>query len=347
MNNGAFSMKAIEITDTKKITVIDKAAPVIRSPDDVIVKIAAVSICGTDIHTYTNTHPFVTPPVVVGHEASGVVTGVGRAVTAVQPGDRVAIDPVLGCGECRPCRSGRANACADVKCRGVHVEGAMQEYFKVREQDVHKVPDTLDDLVLAAATEPFAVGAQAVWRGNVEQGQVMLIFGAGAIGLTTMFMAIHRGARCILVDLNQSRLENARRLGAFGAINAADPDLVEQVLALSRSGGPDVVCDAVGNPEIVGLCVELVAPTGTVILLGMDGQPNNVTELAIFRKELTIVGSRMNSNMLPTVLELLTVKRLPFHEILTHRFTIEQAAEAFDMAIEQPQGFIKAVITFP
>jgi len=339
-------MKAIEITDTKTVTIIEKDAPVITDAKDVIIKVAAVSICGTDIHTYTNTHPFVKPPVVVGHEASGVVESVGSAVTAVKPGDRVAIDPVLGCGECRPCKSGRANACANVKCRGVHVEGAMQEFFKVREQDVHKIPDNFTDLQLAAGTEPFAIGAQAVWRGNVQNDQVMVIFGAGPIGLTTMFMAMNLGAKCIIVDLNESRLKNAKRLGAIGTVNAAAPDLVEQIMALSNSGGPDVTCDAVGNPKIVDLCVELAAPTGTVILLGMDGRPNNVTELAIFRKELTIVGSRMNSNKLPTVLELLAENKLPFHEVLTHRFPIEQAAEAFTMAIEQPDGFIKAVITF-
>lgn len=339
-------MKAIEITDTKKITIIDKAEPIISDPHDVIVKVAAVSICGTDIHTFTNTHPFVKPPVVVGHECSGVVTEVGSDVKNVKPGDRVAIDPVLGCGECRPCKAGRANACANVSCRGVHVEGAMQEFFKVRERDVYRVPDTLEDLVLGASVEPFAIGAQAVWRGNVSAGQTMVIFGAGPIGLTTMFMAMNRGAKCIMVDMKEGRLANAIRLGAIGGVLATADDLKEQVLALCEEGGPDVTCDAVGHPDIVDMCVELTAPTGTVILLGMDGQPNNVTELSIFRKELTIVGSRMNTAMFPTVLELIEKNALPLEAILTHRFSVDEASEAFTMAIEQPEGFTKAVITF-
>ncbi|MFT5697465.1 MAG: threonine dehydrogenase-like Zn-dependent dehydrogenase [Desulforhopalus sp.] len=339
-------MKAIEITDTKKITIIEKDKPVISDPFDVIVKVAAVSICGTDIHTFTNTHPFVKPPVVVGHECSGVVAEIGTGVTGVKPGDRVAIDPVLGCGTCRPCKTGRANACANVSCRGVHVEGAMQEFFKVRERDVYKLPDSLKDLVLGASVEPFAIGAQAVWRGNVSAGQVMVIFGAGPIGLTTMFMAMNRGARCIMIDMKEDRLANAVKLGAIGGVLATAEDLKEQVLALSEEGGPDVTCDAVGNPAIVDLCVDLVAPTGTVILLGMDGQQNSVTELSIFRKELTIVGSRMNSAMFPTVLELIAKNVLPLDAILTHRFTVDEASEAFTMAIEQPEGFTKAVITF-
>ncbi len=339
-------MKAIEISDTRLVTIIDKPEPSITEPTDVIVQIAAVSICGTDVHTFTNTHPFVKLPVVVGHECSGVVTEVGSAVTSCKPGDRVTIDPVWGCGDCLPCKSGRANACANVKCRGVHVEGAMQELYKVREQDVYTVPDTLQDLVLAASIEPFAIGAQAVWRGNVSKGQTMVIFGAGPIGLTTMFMAMNRGAECIMIDMNQSRLDNAMKYGAKGVVNGSANNIKEQVLALSGDEGPLVSCDAVGHPSIVDLSVELTAPTGTVILLGMDGQPNNVTELAIFRKELTIVGSRMNSGMFPTVLKLVEADALPLDAILTHRFTSEKATEAFTMSIEQPDGFTKAVITF-
>jgi len=339
-------MQAIEISDTRKVTLINKPVPVISDPLEVIVKIAAVSICGTDIHTFTNTHPFVKPPVIVGHECSGVITAVGSEVTSVKSGDRVAIDPVLGCGECRPCRNKRANACADVKCRGVHVEGAMQEFFKVREQDVYIVPPTLDDLVLGASIEPFAIGAQAVWRGKVDKEQVVVIFGAGPIGLTTMLMAMNRGARCIMIDMKEDRLKKAMKLGAIGAIPATASDLREQVMALAGEDGPHVTCDAVGNPDIVDLCVELVAPTGTVILLGMDGQQNSVTELMIFRKELTVVGSRMNSGQFPAVLELVGENKLPLDAILTHRFTTEQASDAFAMAIEQPGGFTKAVIVF-
>ena len=339
-------MKAIEISDTRKITIINKPEPVIAEPRDVIVKIAAVSICGTDIHTFTNTHPFVKPPVIVGHECSGVVSKVGSQVQSVKPGDRIAIDPVLGCGACRPCNNGRPNACANVKCRGVHVEGAMQALFKVREQDVYKVPDCLDDIVLAAGIEPFAIGAQAVWRGNVGMGQTMVIFGAGPIGLTTMLMAMNRGAKCIMVDLKADRLSKAIKLGAIGAISATADDLKAQVMALAGADGPDVTCDAVGHPAIVDLCVDLVAPAGTVVLLGMDGRQNTVTELSIFRKELTIVGSRMNSGMFPTVLDLIRAEKLPLDAILTHRFTAAEASEAFTMAIEQPEAFTKAVIIF-
>lgn len=340
-------MRAIEITDTRQVSIIEKPAPELSQEDDVIVRIRAVSICGTDIHTFTNTHPFVRPPVIVGHECSGVVESIGRGVTDLSIGDRVAIDPVLGCGSCTPCKRGRANACANVKCRGVHVEGAMQELFKVRACDVHKVPDSLTDLVLAAAVEPFGIGAQAVWRGDVQTGQKMVIFGAGPIGLCTMFMAMTRGAQCILIDRQQSRLDEALRHGAFGVVNAEAADFKEQVLALTGPEGADRTCDAVGNPRLVELCVELAAPTGTVILLGMDGSQNGVTELDIFRKELTIVGSRMNSGMFPTVLELIGKGKLPLETILTHRFDYSQAEEAFTMAVQQPSGFIKAVVEFP
>lgn len=339
-------MKALEISDTRTVSLIEKPAPEITAPDDVIVEIKAVSICGTDVHTFLGEHPFVKPPVVIGHECSGVVTACGSEVENVQPGDRVAVDPVWGCGTCRACTSGRANACATVKCRGVHSEGAMQEYFKVRGRDVHKMPDSLEDIVLGAVIEPLAVGAQACWRGDVRQGDVVVIFGAGPIGIAVMLNAMAIGAECVLVDMKQDRLARAEKLGAVAAISASDPGLVERVLELTGSEGAQVTCDAVGHPAIYKQCVELVAPTGSVVLLGMDGRANEVTELQIFRKEMNVVGSRMNSNMFPLVLERIAEGKMDPAHLLSHRFSMDEAGDAFRLAVEQPDGFLKSTITF-
>lgn len=339
-------MQAVEISGIKEVSLIAKPAPTIADPNDVIVKVKAVSICGTDVHTFLGEHPFVKPPVVVGHECCGEVVECGSGVTRVAPGDRVAIDPVLGCGSCRPCRTGRANACGDVKCRGVHVEGAMQEYFKIRQRDVHKLPDSVDDLALGAVVEPLAIGAQACWRGNVSKDQVVVVFGAGPIGIAVMLNTHCLGARCILVDMKEDRLERARKLGALGAFLGTDPELREKILALTGGEGPHVTCDAVGHPAIFEQCIELVAPTGTVVLLGMDGRPNNVTELQIFRKEMTVVGSRMNSNMFPVILDRVAQGKMNLDDLETSRFTTGEATEAFRIAVEQPAGFLKSMITF-
>ena len=339
-------MKAVEISEIKKVTLIDKPEPQITETDDVIVKIKSIGICGTDVHTYMGDHPFVKPPVVVGHECGGEVVECGPDVKNVSVGDRVAVDPVLGCGNCRPCNNGRANACADVKCRGVHVEGAMQEYFKIRSRDVHILPDSVSDLDLGAAVEPLSIGAQACWRGNVSENDTVVVFGSGPIGVAIMLNAHCHGARCIMVDMKEDRLERARKLGAIAAISATDTHLKDQILDLTNGEGPHVTCDAVGHPAIVDQCVDLVAPTGSVVLLGMDGQPNNVTELQIFRKEMSVVGSRMNSNMFPKILDHVAQGKMDLAEIISDRFTVNQATEAFKMAVEQPEGFLKAVVTF-
>lgn len=315
-------------------------------PTDVIVKIKAVSICGTDVHTFQGEHPFVKPPVVVGHECSGEIVEGGAGVSGFKPGDRVAIDPVLGCGICRACKSGRANACADVKCRGVHVEGAMQEFFKIRECDVHKLPDSVADLALGAVVEPMGIGAQACWRGNVCEDQVVVVFGAGPIGIAVMLNAHCLGARCILVDMKEDRLQRAKEFGALATFISTDSDLKGKILALTGGEGPHVTCDAVGHPAIFEQCIDLVAPIGTVILLGMDSNPNNVTELQIFRKEMTVVGSRMNSNMFPTILDRVANGQMKLENMVSHRFTTDKATEAFKMAVEQPAGFLKAMVTF-
>ncbi len=339
-------MIAVEISDTRQVTIIDKPEPNLEQPDDVIVKIKSVSICGTDVHTFQGEHPFVKPPVVVGHECGGEVVECGSGVKSFRPGDRVAIDPVLGCGSCRACRSGRANACADVKCRGVHVEGAMQEYFRIRERDVHRLPDKVADLELGAVVEPMAIGAQACWRGSVREEQVVVVFGAGPIGISVMLNAHCLGARTIIIDMKQDRLQRARDYGALAALPASDPELKATILGLTDGEGPHVTCDAVGHPRIFEQCIDLVAPTGHVVLLGMDSQPNNVTELQIFKKEMSVVGSRMNSNMFPTILERVAGGQMHLEQMVSHRFTAANATEAFNMAVEQPEGFLKAMVTF-
>jgi threonine dehydrogenase-like Zn-dependent dehydrogenase len=338
-------MKAVQISGVKEVKIIDETAPEITNDDDVIVKVKAIGICGTDVHTYLDEHPFVKAPVVVGHEASGEVVACGDSVTKVNVGDWVAIDPVLGCGTCRPCTTGRANACAQVKCRGVHVEGAMQELFKIRQCDVHKLPDNVTDLVHGAVVEPFAIGAQACWRGQVQSGDIMVIFGAGPIGISVMLNGHCHGAQSILIDKKEDRLDRAIALGALAAFSADDPNLSEKILALTGGEGPHVACDAVGHPAILRQCVDLLAPASTLILLGMDGRPNDITELEIFRKEMTVVGSRMNSNMFPTVLERVAEGKLNLADMYSHCFPTEKADEAFSMAVEQPAGFLKAVIT--
>ncbi len=339
-------MKAIEVCGTKQVHLIEKAEPAISDPQDVILKIKAVSICGTDVHTFEGTHPFVKPPVIVGHESSGEIVECGADVSGLKAGDWVAIDPVLGCGTCRACASGRANACAAVSCRGVHVEGAMQEYFTVRSRDVYKMPDNVNDLALGALVEPMAIGAQACWRGMISEDQIVVVFGAGPIGISVMLNAHCLGARCILIDMKEDRLQRPAELGALAAINAADPELKTRILDLTGGEGPHATCDAVGHPAIFEQCIDLVAPTGTVVLLGMDGSPNNVTEQQIFKKEMTVVGSRMNSAMFPTIIDRVASGKMKLEHMVSHRYTTAQAAEAFSMAVEQPAGFLKAMIIF-
>jgi L-gulonate 5-dehydrogenase len=222
----------------------------------------------------------------------------------------------------------------------------MQEFFKIRECDVHKLPDSVEDLELGAVVEPLSIGAQACWRGNVSPGQITVVFGAGPIGIAVMLNAHCLGAQTIVIDTKEDRLQRARDFGARAALSATDPDLKATILDLTDGEGPHVTCDAVGHPRIFEQCIDLVAPTGHVVLLGMDAQPNNVTELQIFKKEMSVVGSRMNSNMFPTILERVATGQMNLAQMVSHRFTTDNATEAFTMAVEQPEGFLKAMITF-
>ncbi|MDK7666287.1 zinc-binding alcohol dehydrogenase family protein [Cytobacillus oceanisediminis] len=338
-------MKAVQIPSAMEMEVIDIEKPVIRNPDEVLVKVKRVGICGSDMHIYHGTNPLATYPRIVGHEVAGEVVEVGSNVSGMKPGDHVVVEPIRYCGECYACRKGRPNVCQSLSVFGVHEDGGLRAFFVLPENQLHVVNSSLewDEIVLA---EPYTIGAQAVWRGAVGEGDTVFIQGSGPIGICILKMAKLQGARVIISDLKQERLAFAKENGADEIINASEESVEDRVLELTDGEGPNVVIDAVCLPSTFELGVNLVSPAGTVVVLGFDERPSSIPQLPITKKEVTIVGSRLQTNQFEKVVSLLNVEKLQSNGFITHHFPISEVQEAFRYVEKNPDQVRKAVIVF-
>ncbi|WP_394581323.1 zinc-binding alcohol dehydrogenase family protein [Cytobacillus firmus] len=338
-------MKAVQIPSAMEMEIIDIETPVISDPDEVLVKVKRVGICGSDMHIYHGTNPLATYPRIVGHEVAGEVVDVGSNVSGIKPGDHVVVEPIRYCGECYACRKGRQNVCQSLSVFGVHEDGGLREFFVLPEKQLHVVESSLewDEIVLA---EPYTIGAQAVWRGAVEPGDTVFIQGSGPIGICILKMAKLQGARVIISDLKQERLAFAKENGADEIINASEESVEVRVLELTDGEGPNVVIDAVCLPSTFELGVNLVSPAGTVVVLGFDERPSSIPQLPITKKEVTIVGSRLQTNQFEKVVSLLNAEKLQSNSFITHHFPISEVKEAFQYVENNPDQVRKAVIVF-
>lgn len=338
-------MKAVQIPSAMEMEVIDIEKPVIRNPDEVLVKVKRVGICGSDMHIYHGTNPLATYPRIVGHEVAGEVVEVGSNVSGMKAGDHVVVEPIRYCGECYACRKGRPNVCQSLSVFGVHEDGGLREFFVLPEKQLHVVNSSLewDEIVLA---EPYTIGAQAVWRGAVGEGDTVFIQGSGPIGICILKMAKLQGARVIISDLKQERLAFAKENGADEIINASEESVEDRVLELTDGEGPNVVIDAVCLPSTFELGVNLVSPAGTVVVLGFDERPSSIPQLPLTKKEVTIVGSRLQTNQFEKVVSLLNVEKLQSNGFITHHFPISEVQEAFRYVEKNPDQVRKAVIVF-
>lgn len=338
-------MKAIQIPEAHQIKVLEVAEPTLEKDNEVKVKIKRVGICGSDMHIYHGTNPLATYPRIVGHEVAGEVIEVGNNVTKVSVGDHVVIEPISYCGECYACKSGRPNVCKEVSVFGVHEDGGMREFAVLPEKQIHAINADIDwdEAVMA---EPYTIGAQATWRGNVQEDQTVFIQGAGPIGITVLKMAKLRGATVIISDLTNERLEFAKENGADYTINPTEVNTVDKIYELTNNEGANVVIDAVGTPKTFELSVEVASPAGNVVTLGFDSTPSSIALMPITKKELTITGSRLQTDQFGKVIELINTKKLTHNGLVTHRFHIDDVKEAFEFIEKNPDKVRKAVIQF-
>ncbi|MFI3205833.1 MAG: alcohol dehydrogenase catalytic domain-containing protein [Clostridia bacterium] len=337
-------MKSAKLTSIKTIEIVEEAIPQIKSGKDVLVEVKAVGICGTDLHIFAEGRADVTFPRVMGHELSGLVKEVGADVTGVKVGDRVVLDPVFACGNCKICAAGHQNVCADVKCYGVQMDGGFQDYIVVEEQHLY----TFDPKITfeqAALAEPFSIGANIMSRTATTADDTVVIIGSGTIGLCIAAVAKGIGAKVLVADVVDAKLAKAKAVGADVIVNSKEANLAEAVEAFSP-GGATVVVDAVGVSFLTQQSIDLACPTARVAFIGFDAKPVEIVPMVVTKKELTIVGSRMNCNQFPKVMKWLDEGQINADLMISRTYSVNDIQKAFEETIANGQEIVKTVITF-
>ncbi|MFB7242013.1 alcohol dehydrogenase [Streptomyces populi] len=331
----------------------DVPDPAIKEPTDAVVRVDAVTICGTDLHILKGDVPEVRPGTVLGHEAVGEIMEAGSDVRTVRPGDRVLVSCITSCGRCRFCREGMYGQCRGGGgwILGHLIDGTQAEYVRVPHADlsVHALPGAVEsrDAVLLADIFPtsYEVG---VLNGRVRPGDTVAVVGAGPIGLAAVATAqLFSPERIVAVDLAASRLEAARRLGADAVADAGEDP--EQLIADLTDGlGADVVIEAVGVPESFELCTRMVRPGGHVANIGVHGRPATLHLEDLWIKNVTITTGLVDTRSTPTLLRMTAAGRLPTAELVTHTFPLEHMEEAYDVFSRAADtGALKVVLGAP
>ncbi len=331
-------MKAIvfDAARTARLAEVDDPKP---GADEVLVRTRLTGVCGSDMHAYHGSQPFFKYPEIPGHEVVGDVVEAGSGASA-EPGQRVVLDPTINCGVCRPCSLGRYNCCTDIKVIGVHAPGTFAELFVAPAKRLHVVPDSVSD-EMAMLVEPLSIAHHATDRADITPGDTVAIIGGGTIGLSLLLMAQARGGRCAVLDLEESRLALARRMGAELTVNAGERDSVEAMMEWTDDVGVARAFEAVGTPPTIRAAAEMAASAGRAVILGLCAKDVVLPGAMFVRKELEVVGSRLHQNTVEKTLAMLAREEIDPAPMLTEIRPMDAYETALTDLQERPADFIK------
>ena len=338
-------MKAIQIITPGKIQIVDRPAPV-TGKGEVLLKIKYVGFCGSDLSTFLGKNPMVEYPRVPGHEISAIIEAVGEEVPkSFKKGQAVTVVPYTNCGQCSSCRKGRFNACRYNQTLGVQRDGAMQEFITVPWQKL--ISDNQLSAKELAMVEPLTVGFHAVDRGRVTDIDTVMIFGCGMIGSGAIIRAALRGATVIAVDIDDEKLELARKIGANHVINSKTTNLHEALLKITNGHGPDVIIEAAGNPITYQSALEEAAFAARVVCIGYAKNDVSFATKLWVQKEIDILGSR---NATPSdfeaVINYLKQGTFPLDEMVTFVIQPEEAANTVAAWATNTGKIMKILVQF-
>jgi len=337
-------MKALRVHGPKLVKLDEVDEPQIE-PDEVLLRVKYAGICGTDLHVYRGAmKDRVKYPAIPGHEFSGVVVKVGSKVTWVSEGEEVVANPVVPCGRCVACLSGRPNVCVNFKILGVDIPGVFAEYVKVKGDKIYKIPKELS-LRDAALVEPFSVAVHSCRKANIEAGDVVVIIGQGPIGLCTTQVAKHYGAyKVITVEVVRSRLELSKMLGADEVINPLEVDPVKVVKELTNGVGADKVIETSGAPQVLNQALNMLRPAGRLVVVGLCFEEVKFFSYPIVYKEAEIVGSRVYLDEFARTLNLMSKGYLKPEPLITHEMPLSDGEKAFKILDERPGEAVKILL---
>ena len=341
------TMRSAQLVAPNEIEIREAPVPE-PGPEEVLVRVRAVGVCGSDVSIFRGHFQAETElPYVLGHEFAGEVAAVGSAAEGVEEGARVACAPDLPCGECEWCRKGETNVCPNVQFAASHgVPGCLCDYFVVHQSQIHPIPGELD-FASASLCEPAAIGLHVVENlAQPEGGESYAIMGGGPDGLTIMCAALENGASAVYVsDLVPERLEAARKLGADETWNAGDGDFLEFLMDRTDGRGVDVAIEAAGAVPAMQQVFRAACIHGKAIVLGIpptDEVPVDMT--AARRRELTMISARRTVGKYDRALRLIAEGKINADVIITHHFPFGRTQEAFEHVRDRKDGVLKAVV---
>ncbi|MGD1822209.1 MAG: NAD(P)-dependent alcohol dehydrogenase [Pleomorphochaeta sp.] len=341
-------MKVAVMEGIGKIGYVNRDIPTVKD-DEVLVKIQYVGVCGSDLHYYETGRIgdyIVEPPFVLGHEASGVVTKLGKDVTDLKIGDRVALEPGATCGKCEFCRTGRYNLCPDVVFFATPpVDGVFSEYASHPASLCFKLPDNVSSMN-GALIEPLAVGFHAADQGGAKAGQKAVIFGAGCIGLMTLLALKSYGLTSItVVDILPNRLEQAKKMGATNVVNSLDKDFRDQFDEITNSKGFDIAFETAGTEITTRLCVDVVKKGSHIVCVGYSKTGEMTLPMSlILDKELTLNTVFRYRHVYPKAIEAVSSGVIDPSDVVTNIFEFDDVQNAMDKSVEDKANIVKSVI---
>lgn len=337
-------MNAIILERPGRLRLGSSPAPGRLAPDDALVRVHRVGVCGTDIHAFGGTQPFFSYPRILGHELGVEVVAVGEAVQNIGPGEHCSVEPYLDCGRCIACRRGKPNCCTELKVLGVHTDGGMREQIIVPTRKLHKSQKlSFDQLALV---ETLAIGAHAVERAAVQAGEFVLIIGVGPIGLAVAEFAAQAGARLIVLDMNRQRLQFcARRFPGIHTIEAANHNVLERLKEITRNDLPTAVFDATGSVASMQTAFGLTAHGGRLIFVGLFQGDVSFNDPEFHRRELTLLSSRnARAEDFARIIRLIEDGRIDTSAWISHRAPFGEVLSQFPRWTQPETGVIKALI---
>lgn len=336
-------MRALIIRKPGDAAIEEVAEPKL-APEDVLLRVRMVGLCGSDLNSYRGRNPMVQFPRIPGHEIAATIVEGNCSSLGLAPGTAVTMSPYTNCGKCASCLRGRPNACACNETLGVQRDGALTEYIAMPPEKLYAAALTIKELCLV---EPLTVGFHAVARGRVDSADTVAVFGCGGVGLGAIAASRYAGAKTIAIDVDDQKLQIATKVGALHTVNSSNDSLHQRLLDLTEGRGPDVIIEAVGHPQTFRAAVEEVAFAGRVVYIGYAKEPVAYETRLFVQKELDILGSR---NALPAdfrkVIKMLEEKQFPVEDAVGFIVSLEEAPAILEMWSKDPSKFTKIMVRF-
>lgn len=342
-------MKALLLSEYNRLETVDLPLPR-PGPGEILLRVEACGICGSDVHGYDGASGRRIPPIIMGHEAAGIVAAVGPGVAGVHEGDRVAPDSTIYCGECEYCRRGEINLCDRREVLGVSTAdfrraGAFAEFVAVPERVAHRLPETLA-FTDAAMIEPLAVAVHAVDLGGVPKDGTALVVGAGMIGLLTLQALRIAGCSAVYVlDIEESRLKLAEELGASAVINGKTADPAAELSRLTDGRGVDVAMEAVGSTPTIKAAIENVRKGGTVVLIGNIAPTAEIPLQIVVSRQLRLQGSAASAGEYPRCIELLARGEINLKPLISVVAPLAEGPQWFERLHSRQSNLMKVILT--